>query len=59
MKRDPTISKTRSLRERIVALEKEYGKPFIAINAATYWHALREMGIPDQFPGHGPLFEKH
>jgi maleate isomerase len=42
-----------------VELEKEYGKPFIAINAATYWHALRAMGINDQFSGHGPLFEHH
>ena len=42
-----------------VDLEKEYGKPFIAINAATYWHALRAMGINDRFPGHGPLFERH
>ncbi|MDJ0629719.1 MAG: arylmalonate decarboxylase [Rhodobacter sp.] len=42
-----------------VELEKEYGKPFIAINAATYWHALRAMGINDQFSGHGPLFERH
>jgi len=42
-----------------VELEKEYGKPFIAINAATYWHALRGTGIRDKFPGHGPLFEKH
>ncbi len=42
-----------------VELEKEYGKPFIAINAATYWHALRRTGIRDQLPGHGPLFEKH
>ena len=42
-----------------VELEKEFAKPFVAINAATYWHALREMDIRDQFPGHGPLFEKH
>ncbi|MFT6887790.1 MAG: maleate isomerase [Paracoccaceae bacterium] len=42
-----------------VELEREYGKPFISINAATYWHALRAKGIPDQFPGHGPLFEQH
>ena len=41
------------------ALEAEKGKPFVAINAATYWHALRAMGINDQFTGHGPLFEKH
>jgi maleate isomerase len=37
----------------------ELGKPVIAINAATYWHALRAVGIDDQFPGHGPLFEKY
>ena len=40
-------------------MEKELGKPFIAINAATYWHALRAVGIDDRFSGHGPLFEKH
>ena len=38
-------------------LEEKYSKPFIAINAATYWHALREMGISDQFSGYGPLFQ--
>lgn len=42
-----------------VDLEKEYGKPFVAINAATYWRALQAMGINDQFAGHGPLFEGH
>ena len=42
-----------------VELEREYQKPFVAINAATYWHALRAMGIEDQFGGHGPLFENH
>jgi len=40
-------------------LAAERGKPFIAINAATYWHALRALGIDDQFPGHGLLFERH
>jgi maleate isomerase len=40
-------------------LEVELGKPFVPINAATYWHALRAMGINDQFAGHGPLFEHH
>ena len=47
----------------MVALAEEMrqtlGKPVIAINAATYWHALRANGIADQFPGHGPLFESH
>ncbi len=40
-------------------LQEELGKPFVAINAATYWHALRAMGINDQFAGHGPLFQNH
>lgn len=30
-------------------------KPVIAINTATYWHALRTMGIPDQMDGFGHL----
>lgn len=38
-------------------LQDELQKPCIAINAATYWHALRAMGIDDRFVGHGPLFE--
>ncbi|MCR9127297.1 MAG: arylmalonate decarboxylase [Rhodobacteraceae bacterium] len=42
-----------------VDLEREYGKPFVAINAATYWHALRAVGVTDRFTGHGPLFEHH
>lgn len=40
-------------------MEAELGKPVITINAATYWHALRAMGIPDQRSGQGWLFEKH
>jgi maleate isomerase len=34
-------------------------KPVIAINTATYWHALRTMGIMDQMDGFGPLLSKH
>lgn len=30
-------------------------KPVIAINTATYWHALRTMGIDDQIDGFGRL----
>ena len=30
-------------------------KPVIAINTATYWHALRTMGIADQSDGFGRL----
>lgn len=42
-----------------VEMEARIGKPVIAINAATYWHALRANGIADQFAGHGPLFERN
>ena len=31
------------------------GKPVIAINAATYWHALRANGLPDRIYGQGRL----
>ena len=48
-----------SMTDLCLELEREYAKPFIAINTATYWHALRANGIEDRFPGHGFLFEKH
>ena len=34
-------------------------KPVIAINTATYWHALRSMGITDQVDGFGALMAQH
>lgn len=34
-------------------------KPVIAINTATYWHALRTMGITDQMDGFGALLARH
>jgi maleate isomerase len=34
-------------------------KPVIAINTATYWHALRSMGINDKIDGFGRLFLEH
>lgn len=33
-------------------------KPVIAINTATYWHALRSIGINDQMDGFGTLFSR-
>lgn len=33
-------------------------KPVIAINTATYWHALRSMGINDQMDGFGRLLSE-
>jgi len=41
------------------AAELWLGKPVIAINTATYWHALRACGIRDQVRGFGALFERH
>lgn len=40
-------------------LEQELGKPVIAINAATVWHAYRSVGITDQLTGFGNLLEEH
>ena len=39
--------------------EQELGKPVIGINTATYWHAMRTLGITDQFDGFGSLFSRH
>ncbi len=35
------------------------GKPVVAINTATYWHALRSCGIDDKIAGFGPLLAEH
>ena len=35
--------------------ERWLGKPVIAINTATYWHALRRNGITDPVAGYGRL----
>jgi maleate isomerase len=39
-------------------VESEVGKPVIAINSATYWHALRQNGIKDKVTGFGKLLEE-
>jgi len=41
------------------AAELFLGKPVIAINTATYWHALRAVGITDKKAGFGTLLELH
>lgn len=38
--------------------ERWLGKPVIAINTATYWHALRRNGITDAIAGYGRLLEE-
>jgi len=39
--------------------EKWLNKPVIAINAATYWHALRANGFTEQIRGLGRLLSDH
>ncbi|MEQ6903314.1 hypothetical protein [Nocardioides sp. YIM 152588] len=39
--------------------ERWLGKPVIAINAATWWMALRENGIEDKIHGYGSLLRDH
>ena len=40
-------------------LEHELGKPVVAINTATFWYALRQLGIDDTFEGFGRLLSRH
>jgi maleate isomerase len=40
------------------AAELWLGKPVVAINTATYWHALRSNGIHDKIEGFGRLLEE-
>jgi maleate isomerase len=44
-----------------LAAEAEHwlGKPVVAINTATYWHALRNSGIDDRIHGFGRLLAEH
>ena len=39
--------------------ERWLGKPVIAINAATFWYALRERGILDRRTGYGRLLREY
>lgn len=40
-------------------IEAKFGKPMIGVNVATYWLALRRIGILDKLPGMGLLAEKY
>ena len=35
------------------------GKPVLAVNTCTYWHALRSLGIDDKIDGFGSLMLEH
>lgn len=39
-------------------LEQKHGKPVITVNAASYWMALRKLGVDDQIDGYGSLLSK-
>ncbi len=39
----------------IEAIEARFGKPLVSVNAATYWYALRKIGVSDPLPGFGQL----
>ena len=43
----------------IADLEARHGKPVLAVNTATYWHALRQHGIADRLEGYGMLLRDH
>jgi len=47
-----------SMVDLAAALEKTLAKPVIAINTATYWHALRRYGIDEKVYGLGRLMEE-
>jgi maleate isomerase len=44
-----------SMMRLAASAEAVLGKPVIAINTATYWHALRHNGINDKVEGFGRL----
>jgi maleate isomerase len=39
--------------------EQWLGKPVLAVNACTYWHALRTCGIEDKIEGFGSILLEH
>jgi len=45
---------------RIAAEAEQWlGKPVLAVNTCTYWHALRTCGIDDKIEGFGSLLMEH
>jgi maleate isomerase len=39
--------------------ERWLGKPVLAVNTCTYWHALRTSGVDDKIDGFGSLLMEH
>ena len=48
-----------SMTRLAAAAERWLDKPVIAINTATYWHALRQNQITDKVVGFGRLLEEY
>jgi maleate isomerase len=40
-------------------IEQTHRKPLIGVNVATYWQALRRIGVQDRMPGFGLLLAQH
>ena len=38
--------------------ERWLGKPVLAVNVVSYWHAIRQCGIDDRVLGHGRILEQ-
>jgi maleate isomerase len=38
--------------------ERWFGKPVIAVNVVSYWHAIRQCGIEDRVQGFGRILEE-
>jgi maleate isomerase len=41
--------------DSIAKLEEEFGRPVVSVNVATYWRALRTIGVSDPLSGFGRL----
>ena len=41
------------------AIERKHGRPLVGVNVATYWAALRAIGIADRIAGFGQLVAEH
>ena len=48
-----------SMLDLCAAAEQVLGKPVISINAATWWHGLRAVGVEDKVWGKGRLLEAY
>jgi maleate isomerase len=38
--------------------ERWLGKPVLAVNVVSYWHAIRACGIEDRVHGYGRILEE-